>query len=751
MSHQWGSALERCQRQAPLLECRRALVPPAQHQAARPPRPASPASLTKTDARGKVTTLTYDPGDRLTGVSYPTGTATVLEYDGGLSPTPQTKGALTKVTDDSGQASYAYDTAGRVTSKTQITNGKTFVATYAYGTTGSAIDKVVGMTYPSGSRVNYAYDAQGAVTAVTVNPVNANGAGVNTGVTTGVLSGIATNADLNVTGWTWQDGSTQAMTYNSFGILSGYNMGFATGTGTAAGEARTIVRDNAGRITGYTHTNNGASVPALDQSFSYDNLNRMLSTTLGGVTSSYSFDATGNRTTKVVGGTTYTNTLSATSNREVSVQDVGGTFSVVYDAAGNVTSDGVNTYAYSDRGRMASVTTAGGTVSYLYNAADQRVGKTGTQVPTGAAYFVYNEGGQLLGEYDANGAPIYETVYLGSLPVGVMKQTGTAGGNNIAVSLYSVHADHLGAPRIVTRQSDKAIVWRWDSAESYGGSAPNQDPNALGAFVFNQRFPGQVFDAETGLFQNMRREYNPRIGRYMQSDPIGLGGGVNTYEYVAGNPVQMVDPNGEVFFLAAPIVSGVVVGTVGALVTVGFKVYDAQKSNKPYTSQQFTRDAWTVGAAFAGGFLTGGAAAIAGGAAVVGAIPGITGGLGLSASEVAIVSATVRINADLVFSEALSVAFDDRVLDGWEVGTLILSNVVSAPFQNTTMRYVGENVKSEFLKGMRVFQGSGAQGGLNPWTMANTAAIVSTAIAGTLKNAIKKSMGTSGPKDPCLR
>ena len=127
---------------------------------------------------------------------------------------------------------------------------------------------------------------------------------------------------------------------------------------------------------------------------------------------------------------------------------------------------------------------------------------------------------------------------------------GTGGGNNISVTVYSVHADHLGAPRIVTRQSDKAIVWRWDSAESYGGSAPNENPNAFGAFVFNQRFPGQVFDAETGPFQNQRREYNPRIGRYMQSDPIGLGGGVNTYEYVGGKPVMLVDPTGEASVLA---------------------------------------------------------------------------------------------------------------------------------------------------------------------------------------------------------
>ena len=110
--------------------------------------------------------------------------------------------------------------------------------------------------------------------------------------------------------------------------------------------------------------------------------------------------------------------------------------------------------------------------------------------------------------------------------------------------MYNVHTDHLGAPRIVTNASEQ-IVWRWDSAESYGGSAPDQNPSGLGTFAFSQRFPGQVFDAETGLFQNWRREYNPRIGGYMESDPIGLGGGINTYEYVGGSPTMMVDPTGE--------------------------------------------------------------------------------------------------------------------------------------------------------------------------------------------------------------
>ncbi len=165
-------------------------------------------------------------------------------------------------------------------------------------------------------------------------------------------------------------------------------------------------------------------------------------------------------------------------------------------------------------------------------------------VPSGAAYYAYDEAGQLIGEYDANVKPGFETIYLGTTPVAVLKQTGSASNSTLQVVAYNVWADHLDTPRVVTRSSDQAIVWRWDSAEAFGATAPNQNPNALGAFSYNQRFPGQLVDLETGNFYNWHRDYRAGVGRYVQSDPIGLQGGVNAYAYVGGNLISFVDPNG---------------------------------------------------------------------------------------------------------------------------------------------------------------------------------------------------------------
>jgi RHS repeat-associated protein len=113
----------------------------------------------------------------------------------------------------------------------------------------------------------------------------------------------------------------------------------------------------------------------------------------------------------------------------------------------------------------------------------------------------------------------------------------------VAYGTYYIYADHLNTPRLITDNGDKA-VWRWD-ADPFGNAAPNEDPDGDGVkFSYNLRFPGQYYDQETGLHYNYFRDYDPSTGRYVESDPIGLEGGLNTYTYVRGNPLSYIDPQG---------------------------------------------------------------------------------------------------------------------------------------------------------------------------------------------------------------
>jgi len=84
-------------------------------------------------------------------------------------------------------------------------------------------------------------------------------------------------------------------------------------------------------------------------------------------------------------------------------------------------------------------------------------------------------------------------------------------------------------------------VWRWDQQEPFGNNVPDENPSGLGVFDLPLRFAGQRYDAETGLHYNYFRDYDPNLGIYKQSDPIGLAGGLNTYAYVVGDPLQFDD------------------------------------------------------------------------------------------------------------------------------------------------------------------------------------------------------------------
>ena len=453
-----------------------------------------------TDARGDTAVYVYDALERRKTITYSDGRVTTYTYDTGTNGI----GHLTGLANEAGTTSWSYNQRGQVLSKEQIGTAVTLTVGYGYDSFG----RLNAITYPSGKVVDYGYDTSGRVDGLT------HGGASLVSAATYFPFGMAEN-------WAEANGSSYARTIDEDGRITGIAVG-----GTV--NVQVPGYDYGGRITGLTETGLAA------KSYTYDPDDRLLSLKIGTATTDYKYDLNGNRTSVVTGAGTITYHTPAASNRLGSLSGlIAQTDS--YDASGDLLTDGTVTYAYDARGRMASAKAAGVTTDYAIDGLGQRIGKGGTGVPTGgAAAFAYDEAGHLLGEYTSAGAVIEETVNLPNggrtTPVAVLTGTGAS------AAVYSLSPDWLDAPHIIQNAS-KQTVWRWDHL-GFGDSLPT------GTLTYNPRFPGQYYDAESGLNYNMARDYNPNIGRYVESDPFGLLAGINTYAYAGGNPLLAVDPRG---------------------------------------------------------------------------------------------------------------------------------------------------------------------------------------------------------------
>ena len=493
---------------------------------------------TRTDARGVTATYAYDALGRTTATIFGDPGADIQYiYDRPSAACAVGERAgtsrLASMIDGSGRTDYCYNAMGDLVRRVQTVEGQALTLRYAY----DAFGRLQSMTYPDGSLVDYAYDALGQVGSVGVTPAG--------GAREVLIQGAETLPFGPQKSWTFGNGRRLDRSYDldyrpqsiSDG-RDGLNVAFgldAVGNITALTDHReqdqsvTLNYDALGRLTAFRDGQSGA---AIEQ---------------------YSYDATGNRLSFSNSAGVQPYVYPTDSHRLTSVDGVART----YDSMGNtLTIGGEWQYAYDLAGRLGSAARAGiPKTSYRYNAIGQRVLQ---QSGADKTLHLYGEGGEWLGAYSASGVSTQQVIWLGSTPVGVIQ----------AGKVLYIESDHIGSPRFVVGPQSDAALWGWSLlGESFGAGNPSEDLDHDGIDQpFDLRFPGQRAERSSGLNYNYFRDYQTETGRYLQSDPIGLYGGLSTYAYVGSSPVSFADPFGLVRSkqcVAAAEVLGAVCGSLG--------------------------------------------------------------------------------------------------------------------------------------------------------------------------------------------
>jgi RHS repeat-associated protein len=464
----------------------------------------------KVDALSVTTNYTYDALERMLTTAYPADTAenVAYAYDQTGAGFSFGIGRLTSLTDMAGSLTRAYDERGNLLTEKRTSGATVLTTSYTY----DAASRVITITYPDGSLLTYTRDAMGRITAVSDKPAGA-------GSPTTVASSITYEPFGPWAGFTNGNGITETPTWDA-----DYRLTALVDAGTAAVQHIGYGYTAGDQPNSYSDT----ITPANNLSMIYDGQFHLYQYTGKALT----FDDNGNR--KTFTGTTYGYT--AGGNQLASMVTGGVTTTVATNANGNITgfspgfgTAAVTTLAYNNANRLAQVSGSSGVLgAYVYDAFGQRFSKT-----VGANTTLYQHaGGVLLDE--TTGGTETNYLYLNGRPLAML--TGT--------TFTYLHDDNLGRPQVATDAS-QAVVWK----ASY---FPYGDTHATsGSFTQNLRFAGQYFDAESGFSHNGFRDYVPTLGRYLESDPIGIydntgriNAGMNTFLYAGSDPMRTVDPWG---------------------------------------------------------------------------------------------------------------------------------------------------------------------------------------------------------------
>jgi len=472
--------------------------------------------LTRTDARGVTANYSYDALGRTTAVTFGDPAADIhYVYD---QPSAQCAegeragiGRIASMIDPSGRTDYCYSGMGDLVRRVQVVDGQALTLRYAYDAAG----RMQSMTYPDGSLVDYSYDALGQVSSVGVTPAG--------GSREVLLHGVQTLPFGPEKTWTFGNGRRLDRTYDlnylpksisdardglnvAFGLDPVGNITSLT-DGGPQGQSATLDYDGMGRLTAFKDAKTGVPIEQ------------------------YSYDATGNRLSIGNSAGTQAYVYPVDNHRLASVDGVSRT----YDAMGNTLAIGSEwQYVYDLAGRLRSAVRASSAqASYSHNAAGQRVLK---QTSADKQQQLHGEAGEWLGSYGVSGTPIQQLVWMDSTPIGLIQ----------AGKVLYLESDHLGSPRTVIDPHGDRSVWSWSLlSEAFGKDRAAEDPDQDDvAQVLDLRFPGQRIEPSSGLSYNYFRDYDPNVGRFVQSDPMGLEAGASTYAYAGGDPIAYLDRDG---------------------------------------------------------------------------------------------------------------------------------------------------------------------------------------------------------------
>ena len=418
------------------------------------------------------------------------------------------RGLLESIVNENSRITYSYNDENLLKSKRQETASGFYTLLYGYDNVG----QLSSITYPSGNILTYIRD-NGKIKSISMN-------------NSPVVGSIE---------YTPLSNNIQSYSYNSQQYIRGFTNGRISSIASGALNYNYAYDALDNILSWNTGSDNNV--------YTYDKY-KVKSKIANSLSYNYTYNTANNRITTKTPNNNNIQNLNHTGDKLTSLTQTGfSAINYLYDSKGNPTNIGGINYVYNLKNKLVQIYDANNSIIYEYNGLGERISKKMNNIDK--TDYVYNNK-KLIGEYEASTYTDY--IYAGDLLVAINKN-GT---------VYYVHNDHLNTPRKVTN-SNNAVVFDWPAIDPFGANEPTI--NTIG---FNIRYPGQYYDAETAYHYNYHRYYNPKTGKYLQADPIGLDGGYNLYNYVDNNSLSGIDPEGLwAQYVVAPAFGGIIGAAYG--------------------------------------------------------------------------------------------------------------------------------------------------------------------------------------------